>query len=95
MNRAVKPNLRPVQAAKQPMTVDAAAKSEDHIKLLVAMRDRIAAAVSDPECPPRDLSSLTRRLQDIARELSALKRQAEQDGGDSRGVDESWDQEAI
>lgn len=50
-----------------------AAASGDRLKLLVAMRDRVAAAVSDPNCPPRDLASLTRRLQEIAKEIDQLE----------------------
>lgn len=35
-------------------TVAEAAAGGDELELLVAMRDRIAQAVSDPECPKRD-----------------------------------------
>ena len=49
-----------------------AAQSGDRRELLIAMRDRIAKTVSDPDCPPRDLASLTRRLQDIAKEIDVL-----------------------
>lgn len=67
--RAVSPGER---HASKPKTVAEAAESEDHRALLVAMRDRIAKAVSNPECPPRDLAALTRRLQEIARELESI-----------------------
>jgi hypothetical protein len=40
--------------------------------LLVAMRDRIATAVTAEGCPPRDLASLTKRLADIAGEIAAI-----------------------
>lgn len=53
-------------------SVAEAAQSGDRLELLVAMRDRIAKTISDPDCPPRDLASLTRRLQDIAREIDLL-----------------------
>lgn len=49
-----------------------AALSGDRRGLLIAMRDRVAKAVSDPDCPPRDLASLTRRLQEIAKEIDQL-----------------------
>jgi len=39
---------------------------------LVAMRDRIAETVTNAACPPRDLASLTKRLQDIANEIEAI-----------------------
>ena len=63
--RAVAPDEAP---PRQP-TVAEAAKSGDHRALLVAMRDRVALAVQDPKCPPRDLAALTRRLNEIAKDL--------------------------
>ena len=56
----------------EPKTVAQAAKSGTPRELLVAMRDRIATAVTDPKCPPRELAALTKRLQDIAREIEGL-----------------------
>jgi len=85
----------PVPAAK--MTVSQAAATGDHRSLLVAMRERIARTVSDPECPPRDLASLTRRLQDIAKEIEAIDLRAKEEGADASDVtaDEAWDAEAL
>lgn len=60
------------------LTVEEAAQSGDHRALLVAMRTRIATTVAHPDCPPRDLAALTRRLQDIAREIEALDARAEE-----------------
>ncbi|OZC80644.1 hypothetical protein CH274_13265 [Rhodococcus sp. 06-418-5] len=59
-------------ALTEGQSVDVAAMSGSHRALLVAMRDRIAGAVSNPNCPPRDLASLTKRLQDIANEIEAI-----------------------
>lgn len=53
-------------------SVAEAAQSGDRLELLVAMRDRIAKTISE-DCPPRDLASLTRRLQDIAKEIDQLE----------------------
>lgn len=75
--RAVKPDETPTP--KQPRRVDEAAKSGDHLALLVAMRDRIATAVSRDDCPPRDLASLTRRLADIAKDIETLQLARTQD----------------
>jgi hypothetical protein len=82
---------------RRSKSVDVAAAGGDHLELLVAMRDRIAKSVASPDCPPRDLAALTRRLQEIAKDIAALKRQAEQEGGGSGDVDgdEDWDPEAI
>ena len=55
-----------------PKTITEAASGGTHRELLVAMRDRIAQAVEDPKCPPRDLASLTLRLAKIAEEIKAF-----------------------
>lgn len=99
--------LRAVDATEKPKrtstktvktkSVAQAAADGDHRDLLVAMRERIAKTVSDADCPPRDLAALTRRLQEIAKEISAIdlraKQEAEEDG--SSGGPEAWDEEAI
>lgn len=54
------------------MNVLEAAQGGTERDLLVAMRDRIAEAVADPECPKRELSSLTLRLANIVKEIKAL-----------------------
>lgn len=90
--RAVAPHER----LSEKLSVSAAAASGDHRKLLVAMRERIALTVSDPECPPRDLASLTRRLQDIAKEIEALDLRAKEEGRDASDVpDAEWSAEAL
>lgn len=53
-------------------SVSQAAKSKDPRELLVAMRDRIADAVSRADCQPRDLASLTKRLQDIVHDIAVI-----------------------
>ncbi|MFI8664241.1 hypothetical protein ACIGKR_29890 [Rhodococcus qingshengii] len=68
--------VAPVSA---PQSVSQAAKSGSHRALLVSMRDRIADAVADDDCPPRDLASLTKRLQDIAKEIEAIDARAKDD----------------
>jgi len=60
------------------------------------MRDRIAKTVEDPNCPPRDLAALTRRLIEIAREIEALDAAAEQEASESVDVaDEDFDVSAV
>lgn len=85
-------------AKKDPKKPDVAqaAASGNHKALLVAMRDRIAITVRDPECPPRDLAALTRRLQDIAKEIEAIELRAKQEAAeDAIEPDEPWDEEAL
>ena len=93
--RAVAPDEKPVKPKK--LTVEQAAATGDHRALLVAMRERIARTVSDPDCPPRDLAALTRRLQDVAKEIEQIDLRAKEEGADADDVadDEAFDAEAL
>lgn len=98
---ARKPALRTVKAneksLEQPrLSVSQAAASGDHRALLVAMRERIAQTVSNPDCPPRDLAALTRRLQDIAKEIEQIDLRAKEEAAESGdSPDEAFDAEAL
>lgn len=98
---ARKPALRSVKAdevSAPKLSVAQAAATGDHRSLLVAMRERIAQTVSNPDCPPRDLAALTRRLQDIAKEIESIDlraRQESREDGDGEAPDETWDEEAL
>lgn len=67
--------VAPGEKAPAAKSVSQAAKGSQR-ELLVAMRDRIATAVTKPDCPPRDLASLTKRLADIAKEIESLDARA-------------------
>ena len=91
--RAVGPDEKPPAKRR---TVAEAAESGDHRALLVAMRERIALTVSNPDCPPRDLAALTRRLQDIAKEIEQIDlRELEEGGEGGVAADEEFDADAI
>lgn len=96
---ATRQNLRavaPTERSAKKLDVAQAAESGDHRALLVAMRDRIAQTVRNPDCPPRDLAALTRRLQDIAKEIEAIDLRAKQEADeDAIAPDEAWDEEAL
>jgi hypothetical protein len=93
--RAVTQDEKPAEKATK-LTVSQAAEKGTHRDLLVAMRERIARTVSDPECPPRDLASLTRRLQDIAKEIEAIDlRSKEEAREDGVSADEDWDEATL
>jgi hypothetical protein len=64
--------VSPGEKAPRKKSVTEAAACGTHLELLAALRDRVAAAVADPNCPPRDLAALTRRLQEIAKEIAVL-----------------------
>ena len=80
---------------KRPQTLEEAAKSGTHRDLLVAMRDRIATAVQDPNCPPRDLAALTRRLNEIAKDIRALDLAAKQEADEEVPADDEIDAASI
>jgi hypothetical protein len=93
--RAVKDDEKPPRSQKK-LSVTEAAASGDHRALLVAMRERIARTVSNPDCPPRDLAALTRRLQDIAKEIEVIDLRAkEETQADAVSPDEEFDTSAI
>lgn len=97
--RAVGPNEPPPkrEQPKKPKTIAEAAADGDARALLVAMQTRIAKAIDNPNCPPRDLAALTRRLHEITRDIEAIDAAAEEEGGSgSEPVpDEEWDEEAL
>jgi hypothetical protein len=83
-------------AARRRLTVAEAAEGGSQRDLLVAMRERIAKTVQDPNCPPRDLAALTRRLQEVAREIEAIDERAAEEASESGAVpDGAWDAEAL
>lgn len=94
--RAVRAGEKPAKPPVKPMSVAEAAKSGDHRALLVAMRERVAKAVADVDCPPRDLAALTRRLQEIAKEIESIDLRAKEEAKEGGAVpDEEWDAEAL
>lgn len=93
--RAVAPGEKP-PSKRKALSVTEAAEKGTHRDLLVAMRTRTAKAVEDVNCPARDLAALTRRLQDIAREIEAIDaREAEEAAEGGVVADEAWDSQAL
>jgi hypothetical protein len=91
---AVPPGV--TRAPKKKLDVAAAAARGSHRDLLIAMRDRIAKAVANEDCPPRDLAALTRRLQDIAKEIESIDLRSKQESDeDAIAPDAEWDEEAL
>ena len=87
--------VAPDETARQK-SITEAASSGTHRELLVAMRDRIAKAVEDPNCPPRDLASLSRRLHELSKDIEqhdAVEAQEVARGGEV--ADETFDASAI
>lgn len=78
-----------------PKTVTEAAAYGTTRELLAAMRERIAAAVQDPNCPPRDLAALTRRLHEIVRDIEAIDARADDEATRTAVTDAPFDAAAI
>ncbi|AGT20659.1 terminase small subunit [Mycobacterium phage Dylan] len=76
--------------------VAAAAESGDELQLLYAIRNKLASAIED--CPVRDLSPLTRRLQDTVKEIRELEERRAKERSSkeasSGGVSDKWDPSA-
>jgi hypothetical protein len=81
---------------RRPLTVASAAESGTPRDLLVAMRRQVAKAVDSANTSPRDLAALTKRLQDIAKEIEAIDARSEQEGEGAGSVpDEPFDASVI
>jgi ribosome-binding protein aMBF1 (putative translation factor) len=73
-----------------PKTVSQAAEAGTTRELLVAMRDRIARAVENPNTAARDLAALTKRLVEVVRDIEAIDAREESDGESGPTEDEAW-----
>lgn len=81
---------------KDDSAVGAAARTGNKLTLLRALRDRCAAEIDT--CPTRDLSPLTRRLQDIVADISELEAQENQEkpgARQGRTNDTPWDPDKL
>lgn len=79
------------------MNVAEAARNGTERDLLIALRDRIAEAIADSNCPKRDLASLSLRLSNIVKEIRALDSAEGGDdiGGATQTPDSEFDAAAI
>lgn len=87
--RAVAPDEKAPEKTT-PKTVSQAAEAGTTRELLVAMRDRIARAVENPNTAARDLAALTKRLVEVARDIEAIDAREEQDADSGSTEDEAW-----
>src|SRR5690606_7172214 len=69
--RVVDPNEKPAKNRRK-LTITQAAAEGTVREQLVALRERVARTVEDPNCPARDLAALSRRLMEITREIEAI-----------------------
>jgi hypothetical protein len=73
------------------VSVSSAASTGNKLKLLIALRDRVAEQIED--CPATALSPLTRRLQDIVNEIESIEERNSQESPSERRAKRSgaWD----
>lgn len=83
--------------ANIPKSVTEAAALGDSKALLMALRERVAKAVEDPNCPAVALAALSRRLQEINRDIEAIEARERQEAAEDVDghPDEAWDSEAL
>jgi len=95
--RAVSPGESPPSPPKRrAVSITQAASSGNQRDLLVALRARVAKTVEDPNCPPRDLAALSRRLQELNRDIEAIDAKLAQEAREGADVpDEDWDASAL
>lgn len=96
--RTVKDDEKAPVPDAEPMSVTRAAADGSQLDLLLALRARVATAVEDVLTPPRDLAALSRRLQDISKEIEAIRLREKQEAETARTegqVDESFDPQAV
>lgn len=80
--RTVTPGERAPRRRAAVKTVSAAASRGTQRELLVALRARIATTIDDPNTPARDLAALSRRMQEIVRDIEALDAREREEGSD-------------
>lgn len=99
-----RPHLRAVDPGEAPpgppkprlLEVDVAAREGTDLELLLALRDRVAKTIADPNCPARELASLTKRLEEIRKSISSERLRLKEELADAEFVpDEPWDEAAI
>lgn len=82
---------RTTQKASDKATIANSAKSGDRRRLLVTLRNHIAAQL-DEGVPPRDLATLSLRLLDLAAQIAEIDAQVEGDDVSHAAAtpDEAW-----
>lgn len=91
--RVVKADEKAPAKRRRKLSITQAAEKGSVREQLVALRDRIAKTVEDPNCPPRDLAALSRRLMEITKEIEAIDARADEEaeGAGASTADDAWE----
>ena len=84
-----------VPPVKAPQTIAEASEAGSTLDELRLMRARIARTLDDPNCPPRDLAALSRRLIEIGKEITAIESRAQEDDPVAKVEDGKFNAAAI
>lgn len=92
--RAVEPGEKAVP--KPPVSIEEAAERGDDLSELKLTRRAIARKLDDPNCPARDMASLSKRLMEIGKEIAAIEARAQEEAGSDVEVsDGEFDASAV
>lgn len=79
-------------------SVSSARRNGDRLDVLLAMESRLARLIDDESTPAREISPLVRRLQEVGRDIEAIREQdqaAREVAVTAATDDERWDADAI
>lgn len=81
----------PDEKAPRPENVSSAVLEGSQRDVNLAMQDRIAKAIDDPDIRGADLAALSRRLHELRKELASLDAQAQEAAADEPVDDAAWE----
>jgi hypothetical protein len=80
----------------EPRTLADAVADGTELELLELALARVATALDDPKCPAPAIASLTRRLQDLRKDIAAMRAASVEEGnGPADSPDTGFDAAAI
>jgi hypothetical protein len=84
--------VEPDEAPRRAPTTAEAVRDLGQREVLVAMRDKVAAAIDDSRTHPRDLAPLTRRLLELMGDIAMIDAEASDDdvGSAASTPDQEW-----
>lgn len=89
---AVGPNETPAPVHR---TIEDAARADDVLSELRNTRIVIARKLDDPNCPARDMASLSKRLMEIGKEIAAILAREQESGSGVEVEDGIFDASAV
>ena len=82
-------------ALPRPKTIAEAVERGSTLDVLRLARERIARTLDEPNCPPREQASLSRRLIEMGKEIDAIEARSLEDDPVAKVEDGKFDAAAI